>query len=192
MVAAADGTLYVGEWNFLSPDANAGLYVFSPSGTESLVTSMDPGISGLDLDGAGNVYVASNNSAPDPTTDIFGPDTAQQLSVYAPHATSLLRQFQDSVPGVGALAVGDDGSAYLVQFCCYASNGPATNGAIYKIAPGAGAASDFIASLNTDDVVLYNGKAAKNARSRVARYSIGHNSAKHRQSLFPPAVEFVE
>jgi hypothetical protein len=98
--------------------------------------------------------------------------------VYAPHASSLLRQFDDGVPGVFSLTVGDDGTAYLVDYGSgSATNAPTMTGAIYTVAPGTTSATDFIASLSTGSLVLYNGSAVKDSRHRVARFSVGTNGA---------------
>jgi hypothetical protein len=171
MSAAADGTLYIGEWSFYNPDPDAGLYVFSSTGTEKLVTSMDPGINGLALDASGNVYMLSNNSGI--SNGEFGADTAQQFSVYSPHATSLLRQFQDNVPGLDSLTVGNDGTAYAIQFLGLAQNAPAISGAayaaVYKVPAGSSEMADFLPRSIALELSLYsNGSASSFARGRDA------------------------
>jgi hypothetical protein len=163
MAASANGTLYVGEWSSTTNDPNAGLYVYAPSGTESLITSMDPGITGIDFDGSGNVYVASNNSVPTGSNDERSDDTAEQLSIYTAGGASLVRQIVDGVPGVGALTVGDDGTAFLVEYAGFAGNSPA--GAVYRLATGASTPSDLIPSTTALDVVLYDGTEAKAVRT---------------------------
>jgi hypothetical protein len=163
----ADGTFYVGEWTFLTGDVNAGLYVFPPSGPERVVTSMAAGINGIDFDAAGDIYVASNNATSNTGTP--GPDTAQQVSVYSPGAAALLRQFSDGAPGVDAITVGDDGTAYLSQYAGSTSNGPATFGNVLRVPPGSSAASVLIANTNAPNLVLYDGTNAKGTLTKETR-----------------------
>ncbi len=175
-----DGTLYIGEWSFESGDPDAGLYVYPPSGKETVVTSLDPGINGLDIDGAGNVYVASDNgtyNANASTPPYYTADTAQQLSVYSPGATKLLRQFDDGTPGVGTLTTGLDGTAYLDQFSGFVANGPSSYGNIVRVAAGSTTASTFIANIDTGNVALFDGTNGKDARRRTFYATVGGNHA---------------
>jgi len=174
MAATTDGTLYVGEWNFSGSDSNAAMYVFAPSGAESKVSSMDPGIVGIDFDGSGNVYVACNN-AQLPGSTSQSDDTAEQLTAYSARGAALIQQISDGVPGVGALTIGDDGTAYLVQFASFGANAPMSAGAIYTVAPGATTSSDIVANVNTQNVVLYETGTAKDLRmARVHHASFGN------------------
>jgi hypothetical protein len=181
MEVGPDGTLYIGEWAFSSNDPDAGLYIFSPTGTESLVKSMDPGITGLDVDPNGNVYISSNNASGGsggPMTSYgFGSDTAQQFSVYSPRAATLLRQFQDNVPGVSSVTVGADGTAYLLQLCCIAGNAPTSEGAVYKIPSGTSTVTDLIPreDFETLSLAVYSNGTARFARGRD-RYAAGGHS----------------
>jgi len=163
MAATADGTLYVGEWTGSTSDPNAALYVFAPNGTESKVSSLDPGIDGIDFDGSGNVYVVSNNAQLAGSTSQTN-DTAQQLTEYSARAAALISQIDDGVPGVGALTVGSDGTAYLVQYGGSARNAPA-QGAVYSVAPLGTTAKNLIPATNTLNVVLYDGSDAKDVRT---------------------------
>jgi hypothetical protein len=173
LAIGSNGTLYCGEWGFYSGDPDAGLYVYPKSGAQKLVTSMDPGINGLDTDAAGNVYLISDNAAYDPSTGKLGDDTAEQMSEYTPNATKLVRQFDDGVPGVLSLTVGNNGAAYLVQFGDDASNGPTNSGNIYRVPSGSSKVSLLIQNRAATNVILYDGTNSKDASPQVVRASLG-------------------
>jgi hypothetical protein len=134
---------------------------------------MDPGINGLDTDAAGNVYLISDNAAYDPSTGKLGDDTAEQMSEYTPNATKLVRQFDDGVPGVLSLTVGNNGAAYLVQFGDDASNGPTNSGNIYRVPSGSSKVSLLIQNRAATNVILYDGTNSKDASPQVVRASLG-------------------
>jgi hypothetical protein len=164
MAATADGTLYVAEWDNDGPDVAAGLYVYAPGGTQTRVTSMPEGIEGLDFDGAGNVYVASNNASlygNDPNQTCCTADTAQQITVYTPQAAAMLRQFKDNVPDVSSLTVGNDGSTYLVQSANSRVPNSAAQPNIYAIAPNATTASLLIPDIDAKNIILLSGGNVK-------------------------------
>jgi hypothetical protein len=176
MAVDAEGTLYVGEWSYTSGDPDAGLYVYPKTGPERCVTSMGPGINGLDLDAAGNVYVAINNGTYEDGGTPYTADNAQQVFVYSPGAKTLLRQFSDGTPGIFWLTAGDDGAIYLVQYPNEVANGPTAVGEVLRVAPGASSASVLVPNVISEDVSLYDGSHAKQAllRSKAVHVVGGH------------------
>jgi hypothetical protein len=111
-----DGTLYVAEWAYSATDQVAGLYIYPRKGKETYVASGASAPTGIDLDDAGNVYVLNSNSVLSISPPGLTPDTLHTLSVYAPHATSLLRQVKKGFSNGQFLTVDDDGTAYIEDF----------------------------------------------------------------------------
>jgi hypothetical protein len=145
---------------------------------------MAPGIVGIDFDSAGNVYVASDNTVYNGSGNSQTDDTAEQLTTFSAHATTLLHQINDGAPGVGALTVGDDGTAYLVEFASFAGNGPVAAGAVYTVAPGGSSSTPLIPSVTTNNVVLYTGSDAKDLRmGRVFHTNLGQAASAARARM---------
>ena len=159
MTVGPDGTLYVTEYTFAQPDPLCGLYIYPPSGSEKFVAldsnSNGCGAYGVDIDAVGNIYVAVNNSGYDATTFATDNDTMNEIEVFAPGGTSVLRRITVSNPV--ALVAAPDGTLFVSSF---AFNGPLglSNGvnATFVVAPGATTATQITSQAETA-IVLYNG-----------------------------------
>ena len=160
MTVGPDGTLYVTEYTFVQPDSLCGLYIYPPNGTEKFVTldsnSNGCGADGVDVDAVGNIYVAVNNSGLDGTTYDTDNDTLNEIEVFAPGGTSVLRRITVSNPI--ALVAAPDGTLFVSSF---PFDGPVTglsNGvnATFVVAPGATTATQITSQAETA-IVLYNG-----------------------------------
>jgi hypothetical protein len=172
MTVGPDGTLYITEYTIFQPDPLCGLYIYPPSGTEKFValdsTPNGCGAYGVDVDAVGNIYVAVNNSGFNPNTYDTINDTLNEIEVFAPGGTSVLRRITVSNPI--ALVAAPDGTLFVSSF---AINGPfgVSNGvnATFVVAPGATTATQITSQAETA-IVLYNGyqESAASLRRHVS------------------------
>jgi hypothetical protein len=163
MAVGGDGTLYVGEWTYEAPDANAGLYVYPVSGTETMIKTGAPNPTSIDFDSAGNVYVANSNATVQPDSAL-GADTEHVLSEFGPGAASLTSQVSTGIDDPQNLAVDLNGTAYMADF----ANADQSTGAIVSVAPSATSAGAFVANINADNLVLFDGTNVRSIRTHGA------------------------
>ncbi len=175
MTMGADGTFYVTEFQFIPEDTLAGLYIFPPAASETFVqTPSDPGNvaqpgpapQSVDVDGAGNVYVANDNSVLGTSGNT--PDTLHSIAVYTPNGAALTRTISDGLEANYVLVADTDGTAYISD---YPGGGSSTtynplepNGALHVLAAGASSVNT-LHSFGATNVVLYNGSASRNVLS---------------------------
>jgi hypothetical protein len=155
MTVGPDGTLYVTEYTFYQPDAECGLYIYPPSGTEKFV-ALDSnangcGAYGVDVDAVGNIYVAVNNSGVNSDGVDLNADTENEIEVFAPGGASVLRRI--SVQNPVSLVVAPDGTVFVSSFPFQTSAGIT---ATSVVAPGATTATQITSAAETA-IVLYNG-----------------------------------
>ncbi len=170
MVAQSNGTLYVGEWDFLVGDPQAGLYVYPKGGQERLVTTGATAPTALSMDAAANVYVLNSNFA-------FGAsgagvcDTLHTLSTFSPGARTLLSQATTGFTNGQGLTVAANGQAYISEFAYTASvqtcPEPQGRGAVATVASGATSGSTLIPNIANQWVALYDGVHATNVQSQA-------------------------
>ena len=90
MTVGPDGTIYVTEFGYYSCDAQAGLYIYPPSGSEKFVaTASDTngaGPTGVDIDATGNIYVGNNNAGYNCNSSTEQNDDLNNIQVFAPVA----------------------------------------------------------------------------------------------------------
>jgi hypothetical protein len=122
-----DGTFYLTEYSFFPPDPLVGLYIYHPDGTESFVKTSgttggtpgsltgNGGVDGVDVDAAGNIYVAANNEGFDPNTLAPIEDTLNDIEVFAPGGVSVLRHITGTTSPV-TLVVASDGTLFVSGF----------------------------------------------------------------------------
>ena len=180
MTVGPDGTVYVTEFNygltgaFLQPDALAGLYIYPPNGSERFVatTSDDNGAGpqGVDLDGAGNVYVANSNSrlvgVDTNGNPLWSQDTLHDVEVLAPGATSVLRHISGNYDPY-TLAVAPDGTLFVTSGFLTGVTGT------FGVVPGGGTITQ-IAQNSVNTIALYNGAqevSAFETKRRATSYS---------------------
>jgi hypothetical protein len=161
MAVASDGTLYVGEWTYETPDTNAGLYAYPASGSETKVMTGASNPTGLDFDAAGNVYVANSNAIVEPDSTL-GRDTEHELTEFSAHAASIVRQASSGFDNPQNLAVDQNGTAYMADD----ANVDQATGSIVVAGPSASAAVPFVPSINADNIVLYDGTRVRSIRLR--------------------------
>ena len=182
-----DGTLYVTEYLFNQPDPSAGVYIYPTSAPERFIPAAfdanGAGPQGVDVDGAGNIYVVNNNVA------ITGASTSQadslaSVSVYSPAGT-LLRTIP-GIPSAFPITVAADGTAFVAAFKTQLIPACAVSGSngIYKIAPGASTAT-MISTSGSSEVVLYDGthKTEPFARSSSHGTTFGGRGARIRRPI---------
>jgi hypothetical protein len=148
----ADGTLYVDENTFVSPDSLEGLYIYPPSGPERFVTVGAEAPQGIDIDGSGNLYIINNNTVFNTGSPSL--DTAKNIAVLTPNAGTVLRRITGSVADSYTIAVAGDGTTYFSD-ATIASLGLA--GGTFVAGPGATTSTAQIASGESFDEVLWNG-----------------------------------
>jgi len=108
-----DGTLYVTEWTQVQGnDPLVGLYIYPPNGGQekfvpTLSNANGGGVDGVDIDAAGNIYVAENNGGFNLNTGTYGPDTLNTITVYAPLGTSVLRQITGQIDPINVVVASD-------------------------------------------------------------------------------------
>lgn len=181
MTVGPDGTLYVTEYTFNNHDPNAGLYIYPPNGPEKFVaTTSDTqgaGPQGVDIDAAGNIYVANNNGGFDPTNNYTQTaDTLHDIEVFSPGGASVLRHITGSFDAY-PLVVAPDGTVFFASFPAFADpNTAATNGT-FVVAPSSTAVVQAAAKGETS-IVLYNGYEESAAlRHRQSAQSMGASAA---------------
>jgi hypothetical protein len=155
-----DGTLYVTEYTFQQPDANAGVYIYPGNGgAESFIPALadtnGPGPQGVDVDGSGNIYVVNNNSGLAQAGGCQG-DSLQSVSVFSPTGATL-RTVTGGNSGF-PITVAADGTSFFATFVVqFESSCPATGAyGLYSVAPGA-STSNSISSSGSTEIVLYDG-----------------------------------
>jgi hypothetical protein len=184
-----DGTLYVTEYTFVQPDPLAGLYIYSPNGTETFVAttadSNGPGPQGVDVDASGNVYVVNNNSGYQSANNYTAQgDSLHDVTVYAPGGASVLRHVTGSFNGY-PIAVASDGTAFISSFASFGVTGVTGT---YAIAAGTSTLTP-ISSVGVEGIVLYDGNRETTGVRRtasVAGASTGHGFGgplAHRQAI---------
>ena len=169
MTVGPDGTLYVTEYTFNNYDPNAGLYIYPPNGPEKFVaTTSDAqgaGPQGVDLDAAGNIYVANNNGGFDPTNNYTQTaDTLHDIEVFSPGGASVLRHITGNFFAY-PLVVAPDGTLFFASFPAFADPTGASSQGTYVVAPGATTITQ-VAPLGETSIELYNGYEESAARHR--------------------------
>ena len=182
-----DGTLYVTEYNFGLPDPNAGLYIYPPSGPEQFVaTSTDPtqgaGPEGVDIDAAGNIYVANNNGgyafdSADGIYDTPTADTLHNIQVFSSAANGATPTLQRTISGTFdaiPLVVGADGTIFFSSFSVCGCDPVSDLTGVLSVAAGASSTTTLTATPN-DSITLYNGYSEINPswRHRMSARGIG-------------------
>ncbi len=165
-----DGTLYITEYTFSLPDPLAGLYIYPPTGPERYVAVGAEYPQGIDLDGAGNIYVVNNST--DYSTGAASADVAHNVAVLSPDGGTVLRR----ITGGGLLdaypiAVAPDGTAFLSAFAIPSLGVP---GVTWVASSGAGNVTPIGAA--SQDVVFWNGATDTTARNRRGAQSLGAGS----------------
>jgi hypothetical protein len=163
-----DGTLYVTEYTFVQPDPLAGLYIYSPNGTETFVaTTADgngPGPQGVDVDASGKVYVVNNNSGYQSANNYASQgDSLHDVTVYASGGASVLRHITGAFDGY-PIAVASDGTAFISSFASFGMTGVAGT---FAIAAGTSNLTQ-ISSTGAEGLVLYDGNRETTGVRRTA------------------------
>jgi hypothetical protein len=166
-----DGTMYVTEYSFYSPDPLAGLYIYPPSGPERFVAVGAEYPQGVDVDASGNIYVANNNTSYNSGTPSL--DTARNIAVLSPDGGTVLRRITGNVIEAYPVSVAPDGAVFFSDFG-FSTLG--LSGGTYVAAPGSTSGA-LANSAQTDFVVLWNGSTETLAGNRRTGQSIGHGSA---------------
>ena len=150
MTVGADGTLYVTEYTYFQPDPLAGLYIYYSDGRERFAAttadSNGPGPEGVDVDAAGDIYVANNNNAVFITSNgtvAEQSDTLHDVEVFSPGGRSVLRHIRGDFDPVdvgvtpdGVLFFGSYGIGGLPTPPVYGTFGVAARGTIAsRVAP---------------------------------------------------------
>lgn len=190
MTVGPDGTLYVTEYSGGQPDPLAGLYIYPPSGPERFVaTTSDAngaGVEGVDLDAAGNVYVANNNEGILINTCVPGPplscqlqaDSLHDIEVFAPGATSLLRHITGNFDPI-AIAASPDGTVFFTGFPIkFFGMQTAGQQGSYIVAPGGSTATQFTADAQ-GVLSIYDGYEEHTASNRRRSASLGAGGVAH-------------
>ncbi len=149
MAVGTDGTLYVTEWEGHTNDPFAGLYVYSPTGTERYIHVGAPAPVGVKVDAFGNVYVLNDNATS------ATPDTTHLFTEFDPTTLTPTRRITAGFANGSALTVDSQtGSIYIIE----AASSRAT-GAVVQIVPGGISATPF-AFVDATSLVLYDGTRA--------------------------------
>ena len=172
-----DGTFYVAENTDLVGDPLAGLYIYPPSGPERIAPNGASAPLGVDLDAAGNIYVANTLSAFNGTS--WATDTLHTISVLSPDAGTVLRNVSVP-PGPVTVTVAGDGTVYASSFVF-----GGTTGSTYVI-PAAEFTTQQIASSPVEAIVLWDGTRTTLSRVRAPQ-SLGHGSAHASGAFFRSA-----
>jgi hypothetical protein len=168
MAVGPDGTLYVTEWTFLSPDPYQGLYIYPPSGPERSFTALS-GPDGVDLDGVGNVYVVNNNSVYNTGSPTL--DTSHLVVELSPGGSTPIRSL--TIPaGAAPITVSSDGTAFISVF---PQTGLNLAVGTYRFTSSQYNVNE-ISSIAASDVVLWDGSRTTLSRAR-APLSLGSGSA---------------
>jgi len=158
-----DGTVYVDENTFLSPDPLEGLYVYPPTGPERFVSVGAEAPQGIDVDSAGNVYVINNNTNYNTSSPSL--DTAKNIAVLTPGAGSVLRRITGNVADSYTIAVAGDGTTYFSDATLPSLN---LAGGTFVAGPGATTSTTQIASGESYDEVLWDGARESTSVRRSA------------------------
>jgi hypothetical protein len=161
MAVGADGTLYVTEYTFFQPDPLAGLYIYYPDGRERFAAttadSNGPGPEGVDVDAAGNIYVANNNSAAVVTSSgalAEQSDSLHDVEIFSPGGQSVLRHIRGDFDPID-VGVTPDG---VLFFGSYGLAGVPTPPVYGTFGVAAGSTTAIRVAPNSEDgIVFYNG-----------------------------------
>jgi hypothetical protein len=174
-----DGTLYVTEYSFVQPDPLAGLYIYHPDGTETFALTTgatggapgsvtgNPGLFGVDVDAAGNIYVAANNAGFDGVTGAPLTDTLNDVEVFAPGATRVLRHIAGTMSPITVVAA-SDGTAFVSGFGLLPGQPMAT----WIAQPGASTVTQ-INSVAVGSIYLFDGSRATSGVVRTQSLGSG-------------------
>lgn len=161
MAVGADGTLYVTEYTDFQPDPLAGLYIYYPDGRErftaTTANSNGPGPEGVDVDAAGNIYVANNNNAVVVTSSgalAEQSDSLHDVEVFSPGGRSVLRHIRGDFDPID-VGVTPDG---VLFFGSYGIGGLPTPPVYGTFGVAAGSTTAIRVAPNLEGtIVFYNG-----------------------------------
>jgi hypothetical protein len=163
MTVGRDGTLYVTEYTDFQPDPLAGLYIYSPDGKERFVAttsdSNGPGPEGVDVDAAGNIYVANNNNAVTINSSgdlVYQSDSLHDVEVFAPGGRSVLRHITGDFDPI-AVGVTPDGTVFFTSFSIAKAPIVSVVYGTFAATPGSMAAIR-VAESGGNSIVLYDGR----------------------------------
>jgi hypothetical protein len=178
-----DGTFYLTEYSLVQPDPLVGLYIYHPDGTESFVKTTgttggtpgsltgNGGADGVDVDAAGNIYVANNNFGLDSNNGfVMVNDTLNDIEVFAPGGTSVLRHIT-GVSSPVTMVVASDGTLFVSGF-----GWPGVPTATWVVQPGATTPTQ-LNSQATTSIFLYDGVRATSGVVRAL--SLGSSGGSH-------------
>jgi len=162
-----DGTLYVAENTQVLGDPLAGLYIYPPTGPERIAPSAASPPLGVDLDAAGNIYVAVNGSAFNGTS--WTTDEQHYIAVLSPDAGTDLRNVPVPTSPVTVTAAADGtvfGSSWIFG---------GSTGSTYAI-PAGQFSTQQINSSASPQIALWDGTTTTLSRVRAPQ-SLGSGSA---------------
>ena len=156
----ADGTLYVTEYTDFQPDPLAGLYIYYPDGRERFAAttadSNGPGPEGVDVDAAGDIYVANNNNAVVITSNgtvAEQSDSLHDVEVFSPDGR-VLRHIRGDFDPID-VGVTPDGVLFFGSYGIGGLPTPPVYGT-FGVAAG-GTTAIRVAPTSENDIVFYNG-----------------------------------